>query len=211
MKTTDRTSPANSRAFTLIELLTVIAIIGILSALVLAGIGGARKSARRAQCTSNQRQILTAANLYADEHKGVFPRPNDIVQGMAYNSTAKGIIDLIDPYTGKDRRLFYCTDAAHAYATGDLRYTYEYQSALTPQPYWLSGYYWTNAPGGGWNPPSPQLNTGSPRRVLITCITMNGYKGVHGGSVNFGFADGHVQALKKTINQDVTVSTLELK
>lgn len=212
MKITDRNLPTNSPAFTLIELLTVIAIIGILSALVLSGIGGARKSARRAQCTANQRQILTAAHLYADENKGVFPRANNLLQGMAYHATSKGIIDRLDLYTGKDRRLFYCTDAAHAYQSGDLRHTYEYQAALTPQPYWLSGYYWTNSdPGGGWNPPGPQLNTGSPRRILISCVTINGYKGIHSGSVNMGFSDGHVQSLKKTINQNVDVNTLELK
>ncbi|RRJ96440.1 type II secretion system protein [Opitutaceae bacterium TAV4] len=64
-----------SAAFTLIELLAVIAIIGVLSAIVLAVIGRARIRARDTVCVSNLRQIFLALENYATENKGVWPAP----------------------------------------------------------------------------------------------------------------------------------------
>ncbi|RRJ95856.1 prepilin-type N-terminal cleavage/methylation domain-containing protein [Opitutaceae bacterium TAV4] len=59
-----------TRAFTLIELLTVIAIIGILAAIIIPTAGKVRESAKNAQCISNLRQIGAGLMLYAEDHKG---------------------------------------------------------------------------------------------------------------------------------------------
>ncbi|AHF89198.1 hypothetical protein OPIT5_01925 [Opitutaceae bacterium TAV5] len=56
-------------AFTLIELLTVIAIIGILAAIIIPTVGRVRASARSIKCVSNLRQIGVASRLYAEENK----------------------------------------------------------------------------------------------------------------------------------------------
>ncbi|AHF89596.1 hypothetical protein OPIT5_04445 [Opitutaceae bacterium TAV5] len=67
--------PACRRAFTLIELLTVIAIIGILAAIIIPASISVRQTARAAACKSNLRQIGVALNLYAGDNKGYFPAP----------------------------------------------------------------------------------------------------------------------------------------
>ncbi|AHF91330.1 N-terminal cleavage protein [Opitutaceae bacterium TAV5] len=67
---TARSAPA---AFTLIELLTVIAIIGILAAILIPTVGAVRAKARASQCASNLRQVGMALQLYAEDHKDLFP------------------------------------------------------------------------------------------------------------------------------------------
>ena len=59
-----------TRAFTLIELLVVISIIALLIAILLPALGSARKSAQRAACLSNIRQLETAHWAYMVDNKG---------------------------------------------------------------------------------------------------------------------------------------------
>ncbi len=61
------------RGFTLIELLVVIAIIAILAAILFPVFTSARKAARKAACLSNQKQIITALMMFAEDHKGRLP------------------------------------------------------------------------------------------------------------------------------------------
>jgi prepilin-type N-terminal cleavage/methylation domain-containing protein len=59
-------------AFTLIELLTVIAIIAILAAMLLPVLNNATSSAKRTQCSNNVKQINVAIHMYADDHGDEF-------------------------------------------------------------------------------------------------------------------------------------------
>lgn len=60
-------------AFTLIELLTVIAIIGILAAIIVPVVGKVRESAAKASCASNLRQIALGTVAYANDNKNLLP------------------------------------------------------------------------------------------------------------------------------------------
>jgi len=61
------------RGFTLIELLVVIAIIAILAAILFPVFAKAREKARQTKCISNLRQIVLAAQMYAQENNEQLP------------------------------------------------------------------------------------------------------------------------------------------
>ena len=56
------------RAFTLVELLVVVAIVATLASLLLPALAGARSAAQEAACASNVRQLALANDLYALDH-----------------------------------------------------------------------------------------------------------------------------------------------
>lgn len=61
------------KAFTIVELLIVIAIIGVLAAMLLPAVNSARESARRNQCANNLRQIGHASLMYLEQFKKLPP------------------------------------------------------------------------------------------------------------------------------------------
>ncbi len=69
-------------AFTLLELLVTIAVIGILAALLLPALGRAKASAQGTQCASNLRQLILAWHMYADESNDQLPNNSDGQDGM---------------------------------------------------------------------------------------------------------------------------------
>ncbi|MDR1279479.1 MAG: prepilin-type N-terminal cleavage/methylation domain-containing protein [Opitutaceae bacterium] len=192
------------RAFTLIELLTVIAIIGILAAIIIPTVSRVRESARRAECVSNIRQIIAAAHLFANEYKGNFPTTNEALQGIyapAPGATHDGgLITALLPYASESKKIFYCPGAKTESVTYAFQLTKTGAEGTASGPFWQSGYYWFISLSGVLpdKPSFPQNTSGDPRRLLASCF----YSGTlpHGGKLNAAFADGHVSAYDERID-----------
>ncbi|MEL6330910.1 MAG: type II secretion system protein [Planctomycetota bacterium] len=62
-----------AKAFTLVESLVSIAILGLLMSILLPSLGAAREAGRRVVCLSNQRQLTTALSMYLNDNAEWFP------------------------------------------------------------------------------------------------------------------------------------------
>ena len=129
------------RAFTLIEILVVIAIMGILAALLFPAFATARGMARRASCVSQLRQIGLGAAMYRSDFGQFAPQ----ISGLAR-------------YVG-DAQVFVCpNDAARGQHDGNL-----YMEGNMVLPGGESYEYfprWQGAEDNGWWNPSPRFGKG---------------------------------------------------
>jgi prepilin-type N-terminal cleavage/methylation domain-containing protein/prepilin-type processing-associated H-X9-DG protein len=78
----NRVGQRSPTAFSLVELLVVIAVISVVAGLLLPVVARSRKSAHHAKCVSNLRQLGLAADMYWDEHEGATFR----FRGVATNN-----------------------------------------------------------------------------------------------------------------------------
>ena len=78
---------AQRRAFTLIEMLVVIAIIAILAALLLPSLSRAKKSGRSVACMNNLKQLQYCFEMYALDYDDIMPPNNFLFTGSIGSST----------------------------------------------------------------------------------------------------------------------------
>ncbi|MHB8660348.1 MAG: prepilin-type N-terminal cleavage/methylation domain-containing protein [Minisyncoccota bacterium] len=131
---------ARSRGFTLIELLVVIAIIGVLSSVVLASLSTARLRANDARRLSDMHALVTALEMYANDHGGLYPpdppkeQPNTGPcdgDGVSLGDSATGD-DCVDEFTVLTPYIktlpadpeYANTDNNYQYCTADNGVTY---------------------------------------------------------------------------------------
>jgi len=100
-------SPPPSAGFSLLELLVVIAVIAIVSALLLPALTRAQSSARRAHCASNLRQLGLALRVYLDEFQR-YPAFDDTPGPLITNYARSRFWDSKLLGVGAAQALFLC-------------------------------------------------------------------------------------------------------
>ncbi len=104
---------SSSRGFTLIELMVVIAIIGLLMAILFPVFSKARETARQAKCQSNLMQLVTALNQFRAD-KGYYPPPPYYDVSDPANPHYVGGFSMLYPDYVTERDLLICPDDQEA-------------------------------------------------------------------------------------------------
>jgi prepilin-type N-terminal cleavage/methylation domain-containing protein/prepilin-type processing-associated H-X9-DG protein len=164
-----RSSPCTG--FSLVEMLVVVAIIGLLAGLSVPAIGRAKAFSQQTTCTANLRTLHQATMLYAADFDGCFPfafGSNNYAFGLAGNIDTPGYVGLGG--TSPDQR---------GASWGALRsqqkpFCFWCPTALPlPQPSWAS--YAMNACVGGNGVNYPNLKIHQVASSTKTALYMDGY------------------------------------
>jgi prepilin-type N-terminal cleavage/methylation domain-containing protein/prepilin-type processing-associated H-X9-DG protein len=168
-----------SVAFTLVELLVTIAIIGILAGLVLPALGRAKESGRAAFCQGNLHQIGVALQMYVGENKNRMPTMYDQAAGTNFQTNLATINGVLSNQLGSLQVLCCPSDNAQIFQqTG-------------------SSYSWNNLVNGQDADHLQVFGTAYPLTVIPLAYDKQSFHAVLGPkrAVNYLYADGHIKNL----------------
>ncbi len=116
---------SHDRAFTLIELLAVLAIVAVLTSFALAGYQRTLDSAKATQCLGHLRAIGVAAALFSSDHDGLFPQSTHQGPGEAWQYVLPAYLE------GRDKEVFKSPVAPNPRQD----FSYAINDFLTRSPY----------------------------------------------------------------------------
>lgn len=213
------------RAFTLVEALAALAVVGIVAALFLSAVWQARQKARQANCASNLRQFTLALQMYVADNDSDYPPDVDAEMNARNHANQSNIwLDFLKPYLGND--YFYCPNRSlpgvfaenerHHFLTG-----YAYNSRLSRTVTHGQKHASVGRSENALRFPSMTVAIFDARTGILSMdrpdtainllganATLSEYRDLikaqpdgatrHGGGANYAFADGHVHWYKPT-------------
>ncbi|OGV48577.1 MAG: hypothetical protein A2X49_05335 [Lentisphaerae bacterium GWF2_52_8] len=159
-----------TKPFTLLELLIVVAIIGLLAGMLMPAFVKSREVAKSSVCKNNLRNLGIAFNLYVQESKDIMPFAA-LMPSLNLNSDPP-ITEVLAPHLQGDKKVFACpSDITKNYFASEGA-SYEYNAML----------------GGR----KISLRTAGTKTMIL-----HDYEPFHGpantpGAENYLFGDGHV-------------------
>jgi prepilin-type N-terminal cleavage/methylation domain-containing protein/prepilin-type processing-associated H-X9-DG protein len=199
MKAMNRAGKNLDRGFTLIEILVVVAIIGLLAAILFPVFARARENARRTSCASNLKQLGLGIMQYIQDYDETYP----CVYLWAADSQGRYWTHDIYPYV-KSTQVYVCP-SSNANGKFDINNLGQAQTSVR---YGMNN----NAFGSGTTQPTKAAQITQPAQLLMLTDTENRITGWnsfmsdvgnhtmsfrHFEGANVAFVDGHVKWLKE--------------
>lgn len=202
-------------AFTLIELLTVIAVVGILAALTVSAVGSARTKAKQTKCAGNLRSVGLAFGAFAADHKGWLPAVTYNINNLAGRTNPNKSHWWLElkPYIGVDIKTIGGVEGSPFAICpgGGLAGSASTKVAGTTLQA-LTGMRGTDGTVINYNYMSPLVAIPQPPRTMLAGDSFSHVLSVwsgdpagttfetsepsrHGGRANYLFVDGHVASL----------------
>jgi prepilin-type N-terminal cleavage/methylation domain-containing protein/prepilin-type processing-associated H-X9-DG protein len=166
-------------AFTLVEMLVTIAIIGILAALILPALSRAKEGGRATFCQGNLHQIGIALQIYVEESKNRMPTLYDQSANTNLQTNSVAINNVLSNQLGSLRVLYCPSDNVQIFQqTG-------------------SSYAWNNLVNGQDADHLQIFATAYPSTKIPLVYDKQSFHALLGSkrAVNYLYADGHIKNL----------------
>jgi len=125
--------------FTLVELLVVIGVIAVITAMMFPVFAKAREKARTVVCASNLKQLGNALDMYTQDYDELLP---GVCLWDYANDVGYGYANVIYPYV-KSNQVYICPSAGRPWGmrVWRLHCTYGYNSVLGCDEWWTGKWY----------------------------------------------------------------------
>jgi len=166
-------------AFTLVEMLVTIAIIGILAAMILPALGRAKEGGRSTFCQGNLHQIGVALQMYVGENRNRLPTMYDQSAGTNFQTNLATINSVLSNQLGSLQVLCCPSDTAGIFQqTG-------------------SSYSWNNLLNGQDADHLQVFGTAYPLTTIPLVYDKQSFHSLLGSkrAVNYLYADSHIKNL----------------
>lgn len=129
--------PPRRNAFTIVEMLTVVFIIGVLMSFIVPAVANVRRESLSVSCQANLRQLHAGIDAYRSSIKGMLPMC-DFLPASTPDGPVGGLVEVLEKTVARDCKCWYCAadddvegslaaGTSYVYLPGLLRYTPQVQ------------------------------------------------------------------------------------
>jgi len=190
---------ARKKSFTLVELIIVVAIIGILMGMILPAVSKVKAFALSTSCKNNLRELGVAVHAYIGDSAGYLPCVAAMPGVVEYEAPYQPLVDYLKPYAGNSSKVFRCQADGGSSTDTAVKETYyddsgiEHTGTSTTTANTKESDFAVTGSSYEFN----EFLCGRRMKMFTWAMLLHDYRTYHGmpntaGAMNYLFEDGHV-------------------